>query len=157
MCIFLFMICTTGVNMKCSKKHAKENLSRVFYSTFYVRNIWNVPFCLSDSWNGKTRHLKYFEHKKWSISNKKHVINFKTLKGTENEMIRFWEFKIEMQMPSHDTILLETGQFILPTVNTFLKIEFYWSRAILWWFCIFLQYGGVIYRLEKHLQTQLHL
>ena len=53
--------------------------------------------------------LKYFKHKKWSISNKKHVINFKTLKGTENEMIRFWEFKIEMQMPSHDTILLLNG------------------------------------------------
>ena len=29
--IFLFMICTTGDNMKFPKKHVKENLSRVFY------------------------------------------------------------------------------------------------------------------------------
>ena len=62
MCIFLFMIGTTGGNMKCPKKHVKENLSHVFYSkfpTFLMFEIFEMP------------HFAYLIHEmgKWGVSN----------------------------------------------------------------------------------------
>ena len=60
----------------------------------------------ADSENGKMGHFRKNEYKKWGISRKKHVIDFKTGKIPKLNMFDFGAFQEKLHMSSRAKYLL---------------------------------------------------